>query len=280
MSDKDLLIALIGISGGIVSIFGGFLLSIAFSIRKQTEEMQFEMQLMHLEILEKKENMPNDLINKIKNFEQNAHRFSKYLKDGSNFMNSKYVSMIDFSEISLKDKENNNRVKKITKNLDFLRYSKDFEQFSRWTNLAFKLRECKEYKELYLFLSKNSDFKSYSNLLIQQAQNEFSDEELEAYHGYIESTKVQRSKLWNLNHTIPKFKNNNVYFYGILYLIFISCLGIIYPFYNSNAPKEESRFLILCICSLTFIYVYMTYKYAFYSTLSNKKKTEIKKYYL
>lgn len=279
LSDKDLLIALIGISGGILSIFGGFLLSIAFSIRKKTEEIEFEMQLMHLEILEIKEEIPIQLVNKIIKFEKNAHRFSKYLKDGSNFINSKYTSLLDFSEINRKDKENVKRIKQITQYLDLFEYSKDFEQFSRWINLSSELRNCKDYKDLYLFLSNNSDFRSYSKWLNQQAQSEFSIEELEVYQNYIETTKVQRSKLWNLNQTIPKFKNNHVYFYGIVYLMLISFTGIIYPFYNSAIPKEDSRFLILCICVLTFLYIYLVYRYSFSSNLSKEKKKELKKYY-
>lgn len=279
LEKKDFIIALIGISGGILSIFGGFLLSISFSLRNKKREIEFKMQLLYLKIIKEKEKLPNELIKKISDFENESHKFSKYLEGGSNYKDSLYTSMLDFSKLKKSNIKNKRLINKIKKSPGHLEYSKNFEAFAKWTDLNLKSKNIDDYKKIYEIFSKYKTFESYSESILQNFSDTFSENEKDIYHNYIKNTKSNREELWNISKLLPNLKFGMIYLIGVLYLMLIGTIGILIPFIDDKLTKSEVQFLMTAVCILTFVYILLVFLNSYTSSNPKKIRPEIKKYY-
>lgn len=280
MEEKDFFIVLIGFSGAIISIFGGFLLSISFNLKNKKRETDLKMQLLYLEITKEQKKLPFDLIKKISIFENESHQYSLYLDGGFEYKSSPYTSMLDFSDLKKNNNKNKRLVNKIKKHPGHLECSKNFDTFARYTNLNIDSKNIEEYKKIYDLFSKYKSFSEYSEYLSRNLSDSFSESEKEIYHKFIEQTKVKREKLWNLSLTLPSFKFDLMYFLGVIYLIVIGSLGVLFPFKcEEYLSKGDVQDLMTCVCLLTFAYILLVFLSSYTSINPRKLKKEIRKYY-
>jgi len=282
MNKSDLLIALIGVTATFVSILGGFLLTISHNINESKRKIEFEIELLYMEILKEQNTLSSQLIIKIKKFEMQSHRYSMYIDGEFGHIQLPYTSTLDYLEIRKNFKNDKRAVKKIKKRIEFLRYSRDFETFIRWSKLSKEWSESVDFQELYKFISRNQTIKQYSIELDQKVADSFTTNEMKQYKKFIDSTQLQRDQIWNHAVLMPSHKNQSLYLLGIVYIILITVIGIICPFYfyNQSFSKDLIKVGMISVCLLTSAYISLTLAFGLTSKRLKKMRKKVRQYYL
>jgi len=282
MEKSELLIALIGVTATFVSILGGFLLTISHNINESKRKMEFEIELLYMEILKEQNTLSSQLITKIKKFEEESHRYSMYIDGQFGHIQLPYTSTLDYLEMRKNYKKDKKAVKIIKKQSEFLRYSKDFETFIRWSKLRRKWAESAEFQALYEFLSQNQTIEQYSLELNRKFANSFTSNEMKEYKKFINSTKFQRDQLFNQAIIIPSHKNQKFYSFGVVYLVSITVIGIICPFYfySYSFSKDLIKVGMIIVCLLTSVYISLTFAIGLTSKRPKKMREKVRQYYL
>lgn len=280
MGTKDLLIVLIGLSGTIVSIFGGFLLSIGHGLNETKRAIEFEMELLHKEIIQEQEKLPSQLLYKIIDFEEKAHHYSKYLEGEYGFEYLPYTTLLDHSKIRKRFNEKKHLARKVKRLYEFIIYSPDFDTFVRWTNLDKKWRKSDELKAIHSFLSCYKTTEAYSIVLEESVFKVFTLEEKKIYSEFIKATKNQRDRLWNLSIIKPTYWNQNFYILGLVYLVGITFFGVLIPFiFESVFKSVDAKLFMIIVCVLTLVYVSGVFVRGLTSKTSRRMRRKIRRHH-
>lgn len=279
MENKDWMILLVGISGTIIAFFGAFILNIAVIIKNKNREIDFEIGLVYKELLKKRSEVPKKTIEKILQFETEHIEKAVYLEGRIDAEDIKYTTQFDYYKI--------NKLKKkwflryMVRNLyEFILFSKNFEYFSNNANISTLLKKSSDFREIYEFVKKFQSIENYVDFLEEELKTFFTKEELEQYLNYMRVTEMDRDKLWNLIVLKPSFKNELLYFVGILYVCGIAFLGVFEPLYYYRIGATMNHIPnVFSIFFLSIIYIALCFIYAFVPTGSRRRNKQLSNYF-